>query len=686
MATVGEAFVDVHANTRPYEDEIGPKLKAATGDADKILDSVGKQWGKHLADSTTKELGKHGDDFGRAVEHATEKIKIKVKSDFTIDRNGRLHNSAGRFAKMFEEETVRAFASAAGPGGPFSKIGEGLSDAIGAGFNVSGKSPLISVLGVGIGALIGVVLAAVQAVNALIAVLAAVPALITAIGIQAGVLFLAFKGVGGAIQGAFAAKNATELNEAIKGLTPPAQAFVRSLLPLKPLFDQMQRLVQSSFFTALGDTVSRVGNALIPLLTPGLAQVATALGTFFRGLGIFFSSPTFKDFISDVIPATTAWLQSFGLGFLEFLRVLITMADATLPFLTRLGDILNNAMHTFSSWLDEQLKSGTFQSWLKDMGDTLDSVVELFFQVTEFVATFMAQLNKGGGQKLIDQLATSMDQLVFFLQSPAGEKFFEGLVNGSILFIQAATGLIELIALMIAAFQVAVDSIGAFFTWFASGWAGLWDGAAKELSDFWFLVRAGWEAIKAAVMGFINWFIMGWRTTWNGAKQEVLGFWNAIVSTIKSIPGKIQAFFAGLPGMLARIGRDAANGLMNALIGGIRGAGGTLGRVMGDIAGQIAGVLPGSPAKEGPLSGRGYAKLRGERMIHDFAAGISAGTPDLRLAGSDAMAQVAFGDVNLNFQGALPTESQARNLGAAAMSGVENQLTRRQIRLAVRTA
>ena len=683
---LGDAFIDVHADTDPFEREIGPKLKAASADADKILIIAGKQWGKDLADSTSDELGKHGKDFGRSIEKATEKIKVKVKSDFTIDRNGRLHDAAGRFAKMFEEETVRAFASAAGPGGPFSKIGEGLSDAIGAGFNVSGKSPLISVLGVGVGALIGLILAAVQAVNALIAVLAAVPALLTAIGLQAGVLFLAFKGVGGAVQKAFAAKNATELNDALKGLTPSAQKFVTSLLPLRPLFENLQRVVQSKFFKALGDTVSRVASSLLPLLTPGLGRLAASLGTFFSGLGIFFSSPAFKDFIKDVIPATTAWLQTFGLGFLEFLRVLITMADATLPFLTRLGDILNNAMHTFSSWLDDQLKSGDFQSWLADMGDTLEAVVELFFKATEFVATFLAQLNNAGGTSIIDALSDSLEQLTFFLASPAGAEFFDALVKGSILFIKATTGLIELLFALIAAVSIAIEHIGPFFTWFAEGWKQVWEGAKKEMSDFWLLLQAGWLAVKATVMGFINWFINGWRQTWNGARQEVSGFFNAIIATIKSIPGRIVAILSSIVGALINIGRNAANGLMNALIGGIRGAGAELGRAMGEVVGRVAGLLPGSPAKEGPLSGRGYVKLRGQRMIHDFAAGISAGTPDLRMASMTAMQQVAFGDVNLNFRGALPTDNQARNLGAAAMNGIESQLARRTIRLAVRTA
>ena len=98
-------------------------------------------------------------------------------------------------------EIEDAFTKASGPGGPFSKIGQGVADAIGAGFNVSGRSSLILFLIPLVGAIVGLVLAAVQAANALVAVLATVPALIAGIGIQVAVLALAFHGLGTAIRG-----------------------------------------------------------------------------------------------------------------------------------------------------------------------------------------------------------------------------------------------------------------------------------------------------------------------------------------------------------------------------------------------------------------------------------------------------------------------------------------------------
>jgi hypothetical protein len=46
------------------------------------------------------------------------------------------------------------------------------------------------------------------------------------------------------------------------------------------------------------------------------------------------------------------------------------------------------------------------------------------------------------------------------------------------------------------------------------------------------------------------------------------------------------------------------------------------------VVSSVAGFLPGSPAKEGPLSGKGYALLRARRMMADLARGIREGAQE----------------------------------------------------------
>jgi hypothetical protein len=68
----------------------------------------------------------------------------------------------------------------------------------------------------------------------------------------------------------------------------------------------------------------------------------------------------------------------------------------------------------------------------------------------------------------------------------------------------------------------------------------------------------------------------------------------------------------------------AGKKIIQGLIDGIGDMIGKLKDKIGDVIGVIGRFLPGSPAKEGPLSGQGYVKIRGQHLTEDFAVGIES--------------------------------------------------------------
>jgi hypothetical protein len=48
-----------------------------------------------------------------------------------------------------------------------------------------------------------------------------------------------------------------------------------------------------------------------------------------------------------------------------------------------------------------------------------------------------------------------------------------------------------------------------------------------------------------------------------------------------------------------------------------------VGSAVGSIVSKVAGFFGLSPAKEGPLSGAGSMKIRGQHLVRDFADGIT---------------------------------------------------------------
>jgi len=685
---VGTAYISFHAETGRLRPELEAALRAAGDDANGFLDDVGQQWGDTLSDSASTEIRKHGPDFAKSMEHAlTGQIVSLGGVKYRVDRRGFLHDlDLGRFGGKIVDEVAQAFNSASRPGGPFSKIGEGIADAIGAGFNVSGRSPLIAVLPIVFGALAGAITAAVQAVNALLAVLVQVPSLLVAIGLQAGVLMIAFDGVGTAISGAFAAKNWNEFYAAIQGLTPAAKNFVVTLLPLRDLFRELKTSVQESFFSGFGNTMVNIVQELGPILRSGLPQLANALGNLFKQIGLFFASPVFVDFVNDIIPATIQWLGKFGPTLVSLMTAVFRMADAAIPALSRLGDIVNKIFGQFTSWLTEQIQSGNLTKWLEDMGDTLELVGDLFLNAAFFVTSFLDALNKNGGQDIIQQLSEFFYQLGVFFSTPQGQAAMAGFVHLVEALTYAFAGLVftfmgALIAIeaVIQFFAFLGTGIQAFITW-------LIETAGPAIGTFFTETVPGFfgDLLVSAVETWDE-IVANAQAAWDRIEEGVKERWDKIVDFFQSIPGRILGAVAEFGLLLYNAGKSLMDGLKEGLQWGWDH---TVGPILNWITNQL-------PNWKGPLDkDKKLLMPAGKAAMEGFAAGLRDGAMEVKDMLGDFTNSIRFGglsasntfNTNLNFMGQPPTVSQAKAAGAAVSNQLNKQVASNDTRLAVRMA
>ena len=709
---LGDAWVDVHANTDPFEREVRDGVEKGADNADDDFKKTGKNVGDSVAEGMGDRLEKAGPELARSVEHGLSRRKIKTKVTVEVDKD---NNIVRRWVSTVTEDIESAFRDAGRPGGPFSRIGSGIFDAIGAGFNVSGRSSLIALLIPVLGAIVALVVAAIQAAGALVAIIATIPSLLGAVGLQAGVLILAFEGIGTAVKGAFEAKNTKELNAALKGLTPSARDFVKSLLPLKGIFASLQKVAQQAFFKGLGKSLDPLIKFLnTPAVKKGVGALASSLGVFAGQVVKVFSSPEFKSFVAAVIPSIQKFLKDFGPELVTFFKGLLDLARGALPFLNLLGGLFGGQLRDWGDQLSHLASNQEFQDWLDRMFETLVDVQNLFGRVTDFVAIFMAQLDKAGGNKVIDELAKAFSILTTFLASDVGLKAMEGLVHLSIVAIASFTGLLVLIFSILAALEVvaewfrhdAVEDIRGFFTWLGGHiiaffpWIGgiiqrnvsswiQWLGAflTKNVGGFlsWVgraistavnnLVNATVGATARAIAIVVNWLIARWN--------DFARFANRLADEARKIPGKILAALSNIGNLLINAGER----LIGGLIQGINNMTQPLRNVIGRIVDIAARFWPFSPAKEGPFSGKGAPVLRGQALIKGIAKGMEMETPELRSASMNATSNITFGpnSIGVNFNGALPTRGQATSTGSAVGTGILSQLAARNTRLAVRT-
>jgi len=676
---LGDAWVDVHARVdKNFDQDIVTGVQKELKDADADIGKIGQDFGKTLSKGIEKEVGTHGPDLGKAIEKAIEKEVVEAAPRWRYNVRGRDGRFIRRMVTDIEDEVGKAFAATSASF--FGKISQGVSDAIGAGFNIPSGSPLIGLLIPAVGALVGLVAGAVQAVNSLVAALSTLPALLTAIGLQVAVLFIAFKGVGTAIQGAFAATNAKELNEAIKGLTPSAQKFVRQLLPLRDFFNKLKAQLQEGFFKAFGDVAPQLTKAFSWLTNGSLAGLATALGGLFRSIALFFGGETFQSFVKSVIPATVGFLQNFGPNFITFLKGLFAFAATMLPFLTSLGQILGGTLFQLGVFFQKIANDPATQKWMDDMLVTFESLVELVGSLIQFITVLFAQLNAAGGQKILDEIVTDVQLITALLASDFGQKAMEGLVHIVILALQVTTGLILGFILLLGLFEVTAEfikhglipAIAEFFTWIGTTiWHAL-DVAGQAVRDFVHFLGA---AIVSAFQAVVDFFVRFWNSINDGKGKLLLA--------VAALPGQIKAAIGDLGGLLFNAGRNVLQGFIN----GFRSMFGSLANVARDAIHQVTQFFPGSPAEAGPLSGKGYSYYRGQNMIKDFSRGVESEGPSLASTSSEAINNIVFGanSIRVGFEGALPTTQQAQTTGAGVATGIMGGLAARNVRLAVRT-
>src|SRR4051812_41761451 len=249
---VGVAYADVRFRGDNAPKDVARILDNASNEGNAEMEDIGDKWGDTLDKRLKTSTKNTGRDVARGISAGIEREGLKVVRE-VIRFDGK-DNVGQRWVTYAAESVEQAVTT--GPGSSaIKKAGEAFTSAIGAGFNVSGKSPLILFLVPLIGVIVELVGAALQAAAAVSALLFLIPNLVFALGFQAGVVMLAFNGISEAITGAFAAKNVDEFNKAVEKLTPSAKDFVGEIVLLRDTFKGLQQLAQEGFFSGIGDAL-----------------------------------------------------------------------------------------------------------------------------------------------------------------------------------------------------------------------------------------------------------------------------------------------------------------------------------------------------------------------------------------------------------------------------------------------
>lgn len=165
-----------------------------------------------------------------------------------------------------------------------------------------------------------------------------------------------------------------------------------------------------------------------------------------------------------------------------------------------------------------------------------------------------------------------------------------------------------------------------------TGWYGHTRMIVGKVIEVWQFFQAVTGRVVSAVIGFFG-----------RARDFVTGVWRKIRSdvggTIKAIPGIVLAGVKSFGTLLY----GAGGRLIQSLIDGIKSKFGALGGVVGSVAEKVRGFWPFSPAKEGPLSGRGSLYYAGQNLMTDLTGGMQRKLPAVESASNQLASALGTG-------------------------------------------
>jgi hypothetical protein len=199
----------------------------------------------------------------------------------------------------------------------------------------------------------------------------------------------------------------------------------------------------------------------------------------------------------------------------------------------------------------------------------------------------------------------------------------------------------------------------------------VWSAAMNAVKA---VARAVWAAIVTTIKGYITGVknaiagvksvIATVKNAFTSAKNAASSALSSLVSTVKGIPGRVIGALGNLGSLLYSKGQALVRGFINgiaSMIGAVRDK-------AASVVSAVTRFLPGSPAKEGPLSGKGYALLRARRMMADLAQGIEDGSqkPVVAMAGAiNPMARATVPAGSTMKSGASSTPTVAPSAGGS---------------------
>lgn len=382
--------------------------------------------------------------------------------------------------------------------------------------------------------------------------------------------------------------------------------FTQAFVALMPILTAVSKLI----FNVVGEALKQLA-PIVDALTPAIQTLGELLGQILVGA------------LRALGPLLTIVAQILNDVLLKAMSAIMPFIPPFLDFITQLGALIGAFLVSAFQSLEPFI-----QQFLKFVTDLLIQITPLLPLILQLATVALRTL-----AQILQELGPELIQL--------GSELFPRLLNIVVqltpVFADIIKIIIELLPYLATLASLALDVIiPAMIALFAT-------------------IDEVWPTIQAIISGAMN-IIKGvidialgiitgnWGRAWQGVKELLSGIWEvlknivrlgliAIVDFFIGLPTRILNAIVGLPDSLFGSGRAMVQGFINGIKSQIQNV---INTVTGMIS-KVSGLFPHSPAKYGPLSGRGYTTYSGRALMEDWARGIEQGTPRAVAAVEQAM-------------------------------------------------
>jgi phage-related protein len=455
----------------------------------------------------------------------------------------------------------------------------------------------------------------------------------------------------------------------IPGLVTALSALIAALTPTFVTTVTILGTAFSGLATYLGQNIKWIGPLAIAVgaIAAGMKvwAIATAAQTLAQGL----LDAAMGTFLAEIPLAETAMLaldaamdaNPIGLIVVAIaaLVAIIIVVATHLDFfkgiwntvwkfcsdvVTKVVDTIKSVFGSVVTWLSGVVTSigNFFKSMGSKIADAFNAIINFFKELPGKIGTFLASLPGIIGKALLDALKFGANAVLQGAEWIVAEiialpiQIGYGLVKlGEILVNAFVTAWNAVIAWIPGAFDAVVtffkelpgkivDAVASFGemigNWAKNSWNTAWKNTSDQITILVDFVKQLPGKIMSGITSLLssigNFFKDAWNSAWKATSDGVTN----VVNFIKGLPGKVLDGLGDLGSLLAKAGKAIVQGFID----GIKAAWHAVTDVVSGLLDKVRKLLPFSPAKEGPFSGRGWVLYSGMSIPQAMADGIKA--------------------------------------------------------------